>query len=402
MKDKLYDILIHKDCCGCGACVNVCPVDAIDMNPDSEGFLYPLISDDICIHCNKCVKICPILNITNIKQMSHNLAVFAGHLNDYHKLKSVTSGGAATAISEKIIKSGGVVFGVTWSNDFRSAYHRSAKTIDELEKFRGSRYIQSDKRFVYREVKETLQTGCEVLFIGLPCEVAALKSFLQVDYSNLFTAELICHAVTSNKVAEDYLDYMESEHSGNPITYFSPRYTGDSWNKVYMRAEFANGDAYQKEFFQTEYGMAFMIFSRPSCYNCKYKGDSRVADITLGDFWGMPKRHSAYNRYGVSNIFVHTEKGKRLVQRLDGFSLYDSDLEHALLSQPLVSKSTKLSPNRNLFADVLKKEGLFAACKNTGFKTFVRKQKIMGILKYILFNWTPFKIQVFVIKYLYH
>ena len=169
-----------------------------------------------------------------------------------------------------------------------------------------------------------------------------------------------------------------------------------------MRAEFANGDAYQKEFFQTEYGMAFMIFSRPSCYNCRYKGDSRVADVTLGDFWGMPKRHSAWNKYGVSNIFVHTEKGRTLVQGLDGFTLYDSDLEHALLSQPLVSKSTKRSPNRELFADVLKKDGLFAACQKTGFKSFVIKQKIMGVLKYILFNWTPFRLQVFLIKYIYH
>ena len=124
--------------------------------------------------------------------------------------------------------------------------------------------------------------------------------------------------------------------------------------------------------------------------------------MTLGDFWGMPKRHSAWNKYGVSNIFVHTEKGRTLVQGLDGFTLYDSDLEHALLSQPLVSKSTKQSPNRELFADVLKKDGLFVACQKTGFKSFVRKQKIMRILKYILFNWIPFRLQVFVIKYLYH
>lgn len=365
---------------------------------DDEYFLYPHIDQNKCTSCKKCDNSCPILNLQNIHLDTHNLSVYAGYQKDIAKCKSCTSGGAATAISEKIIREGGVVYGVEWVDGFTKARHASASSLSELEKFKGSKYIQSNKDKIFLDIKINLDTGRKVLFIGLPCEVAAVKSYLKKEYLNLFTIELICHAVTSEKVAEEYLQYLSKTHDDKKIIYFSPRYTGDSWSKVYMRAHFEDNSYFQKEFFQTEYGMAFMYFSRPSCYNCKYKGDNRIGDITIGDFWGLPKRNEAWNRYGVSNLFVHTEKGREMVSELEGFRLFESKIDLALLSQPLVNKSVKQSEKRDILSKEIQENGLIAACHNSGFRKYIIKQKIMGVLKYILFNWVPFKLQIVLVQ----
>lgn len=395
----IENIISTKECCGCGVCANICPVNAITLIYDEEYFLYPHIDQNKCTSCKKCDNSCPILNLQNIHLGTHNLSVYAGYQKDTAKCKSCTSGGAATAISEKIIREGGVVYGVEWSDNFTKARHASASSLPELEKFKGSKYIQSDKGNIYHDIIYQLDTKRKVLFIGLPCEVAAVKSYLKKEYAHLFTIELICHAVTSEKIAEEYLQHLSTTHDNKKIIYFSPRHTGDSWNKVYMRADFEDNSYFQKEFFQTEYGMAFMLFSRPSCYNCRYKGDNRVGDITIGDFWGLPKHNEAWNRYGVSNIFIHTEKGKEMISGLEGFRLFESGIDLALLSQPLVNKSVKRSQKRDYLSNEIQKNGLIVACHNTGFKKYIIKQKIMGILKYILFNWVPFKLQIVLVQH---
>ena len=352
------------------------------MTADTEGFLYPEIQNpEKCIQCGKCEKVCPIINVEAIQIPTHNLQIYASSVSDTTKLRKSASGGVASAVSRKIIAEGGVVFGVAYSADFTRAEYKKAETLAELETFRSSKYIQAEKGEVYAEVKETLASGRPVLFIGLPCEVAGLKSFLRKEYDNLTTAELICHGPTSAKVAEKFIHTLEQKYQSQIVS-FNVRYKKDGkWTPPYLRAEFADGREYLEPFSATDYGRAFGIFSRPSCYTCTYKGDRRVADITLGDYWSCTDADSFYNPAGVSVIFVHTEKGAALLEGVRDLKLTKTEFEHASRANPMLFRSKEKTPQRDVFAEVFAAKGLHAACR----RLWTVKQRVLSVAA----KWCP-------------
>ena len=335
----------------------------ICMTPDAEGFLYPEIQNpEKCIHCGKCEKVCPIINIDAIQIPTHNQQVYAGFVRETDYLLKSASGGIASAISQKIINEGGVVYGVAYNADFTKAEYRKSETLAELEAFRSSKYIQAEKGTIFSDVKDTLEAGKQVLFIGLPCEVAGLKSYLRKEYENLITAELICHGPTSPKVAEEFIHTLEKKYQSRVVS-FNVRYKKDGkWTPPYLRAEFENGKVFLEPFYATDYGRAFGIFSRPSCYECTYKGDKRVADITLGDYWGCTESDNFWNESGVSVIFVHTEKGIKLFGALPNLSLTEVRFESAVKGNPMISESKVMSTQRELFSNFFETNGLHVAC----------------------------------------
>ena len=333
------------------------------MTPDAEGFLYPKIQNpEQCIHCGKCEKVCPIINVDTIQIPTHNRQVYAGFVSETDELQKSASGGIASAISQKIINEGGVVYGVAYNADFTRAEYSKAETPAELEAFRSSKYIQAEKGTIFSDVKDTLEAGKGVLFIGLPCGVAGLKSYLRKKYENLTTAELICHGPTSPKVAEEFIHTLERKYRSRVVS-FNVRYKKDGkWTPPYLRAEFENGKVFLEPFYATDYGRAFGIFSRPSCYECTYKGDRRVADITLGDYWGCIESDNFWNASGVSVIFVHTEKGIKLLMGLPNISMTEVSFESAANGNPMISESKTVSPRRELFSKLFEANGLNAAC----------------------------------------
>ncbi len=367
--------LPKTSCCGCSACSLSCPMQLIRMTPDAEGFLYPEIQyPERCIHCDKCEKVCPIINVDTIQIPTHNQQVYAGFVRETTYLQKSASGGIASAISQKIINEGGVVYGVAYIDDFTKAEYRKAETLAELEAFRSSKYIQAEKGTIFSDVKDTLEAGKDVLFIGLPCEVAGLKSYLRKKYENLTTAELICHGPTSPKVAEEFIHTLERKYQSRVIG-FNVRYKKDGkWTPPYLRAEFENGKVFLESFYATDYGRAFGIFSRPSCYECTYKGDKRVADITLGDYWGCTPEDIFYNQSGVSVIFVHTEKGAALIEGVRDLELTETELEHASKANPMLQTSKTKNPRRDVFTEALVENGLSAACR----KSQMAKQRVVG------------------------
>ena len=265
----------------------------IRMTPDAEGFLYPEIQyPERCIHCDKCEKVCPIINVDTIQIPTHNQQVYAGFVRETTYLQKSASGGIASAISQKIINEGGVVYGVAYIDDFTKAEYRKAETLAELEAFRSSKYIQAEKGTIFSDVKDTLEAG---------------KVFLE-------------------------------------------------------------------PFYATDYGRAFGIFSRPSCYECTYKGDKRVADITLGDYWGCTPEDIFYNQSGVSVIFVHTEKGAALIEGVRDLELTETELEHASKANPMLQTSKTKNPRRDVFTEALVENGLSAACR----KSQMAKQRVVG------------------------
>ncbi len=350
------------------------------MEPDGEGFLYPVLNTSLCTHCNLCEKTCPILNIEALQLPDHDIAVYAGYFTDTKKLRQSASGGAATAISEKILVQGGVVAGVRYTNNFTRAEYFLATTPENFQECKGSKYIQVVKGTIYSSVRDTLKQNIPVLFIGLPCEVGALKSFLRKNYDNLYTCELICHGPTSELVAREYLTMLEKQYR-SPITEFSVRYKkGGSWTPAHLYAKFASGKTLMTPFSDTEYGYAFTHFIRPSCSCCVYKGRKTVADLTIGDYWGCSKKDSFWNESGVSVIFVHTDRGALLLKDLEDFTCMKTTYEQASSGNPLKNRPITLSAQRRAFSTYLQEHGLrYAYLHTTSPSSRIKKQIMRNI-----------------------
>lgn len=312
-------------------------------------------------------------------ESTHEIAVYAGYISDTQKLKQSASGGIATALSEEIIKKGGYVVGVTYSDDFHKAQYIITNKISDLEKLKGSKYIEVDRSSIYKEVKNLLDNDNLVLFIGLPCTIAALNKFLPKEYSNLITCELVCHGPTSQKVHLEYVNYLEKKYNST-LSNFTVRYKKYGWTPSYLRAEFKNGKVFEKEFSNTEYGYAFKIYGKPSCYNCQFKGNNRTGDMMIGDFWGATNRDAFWNKDGVSSIFVHTEKANNLLRSLDNIKLFETTFEQAVKSNPMVVKSKVLTANRDKFEKMFNEKGLIYAVHNTQTTSFKIKKAIKSII----------------------
>ena len=218
----------HTSCTGCGACENICPVSCIQMKPDYEKFLYPVIDEQACIHCGKCEEVCPVKNKVQrddgIKPEAYALVI-----GDEDIRRESSSGGAFTVLADYVLDKGGVVFGVGLSEDCRVVTHMAIDNKDELFRLRGSKYVQSSIGRSYQEIKNLLECHRPVLFSGTPCQVEGLKKYLGKEYEELLTADLICHGVPSQYVWNKYLDYREKV-SGATVrrTYFRHKKYG--WN----------------------------------------------------------------------------------------------------------------------------------------------------------------------------
>lgn len=354
------------NCCGCEACSYVCPKHIIMMQEDHEGFVYPVVTDETkCISCGGCEKICPVTNPTITDDSIKSFC--SGHLCSDDDIRASASGGLATAISRSFIERfGGVVYGVAYSVDCQLICYEKASTIQDLERFRGSKYAQARKSNdgsslfmggkVYKSVLRDLKQGVPVLFIGLPCEIAALTNITKHRFENLFTIELVCHGPTSQKVHRDFLKELEEEN-GSTISSFSVRFKNFGWKPYYIKAVFADNTVsdYLTTFHESAYGIAFRYLKRPSCAKCNFKlGNSSAglqADITVGDFHYAGPSLEAWNKWGSSVGYIHSDKGIQLVKLAEeSFDFYETNPIYALKSSYALAHAVKSHINRGLFS----------------------------------------------------
>lgn len=164
-------------CSGCTACMNSCPVNAITMVADREGFKYPTINESICNECDLCKKICPFHEGDAGDTNLHIPTVYAARHANYDIRLASSSGGMFTALSDYILNKNGVVYGAAFDSEFRVC-HQKAETTKERDKFRGSKYVQSDLGNIFTDVKTELDRKRDVLFTGTPCQIAGLKAYL--------------------------------------------------------------------------------------------------------------------------------------------------------------------------------------------------------------------------------
>lgn len=299
-------------CCGCGACEQVCPKSAITMQEDEHGFLYPQIDGAKCVDCGLCLKTCAFQSGYPTRKEYDPPFGYAARHKDPEILMNSRSGGAFTAISDQILKMGGVIYGVGYEGrGYRKVVHKRAQTARERDEFCGSKYVQSDMRQVYRQVKQDLQDGRWVLFTGTGCQTGALHKFLGKEYDRLLTMDLVCYGVPSPKVWRDFLDMREREERRriSAVDFRDKKKFG--WKT--HRETITVG---KKEISSRLYTKIFIkaLATRPSCFECVYVNQNRVGDITIADFWGHEEAVPGFAQddRGVSLVMVNTEKGKQI------------------------------------------------------------------------------------------
>lgn len=346
----MIEIVNEKKCSGCHACFQICPKNCIKMEYSSEGFLYPVADEERCIHCNLCESVCPILQK---KEFSENSTTAYAVINKSEDIRSASSsGGVFSYVAESIILHGGVVFGAAFSEDFHTVKHICVDTVEDLYKLRGSKYLQSTIGNSYKEAETLLKEGRKVLFTGTPCQIAGLYACLKKDYSCLYTADIICHGVPSPKVWDYYLKRKEKD-MGAPIKHVSFRNKCSGWKYYSVELYFSNGETYIAKFRDDLYMKGFLknLYLRPSCYDCAFKGVKRIADMSLGDFWGIDRvMPQMDDDKGTSLVLVHTQKGKALVgAKNDTLQLNEVNIDDAILYNGAAIKSSPVHPKRKKF-----------------------------------------------------
>lgn len=299
-------------CTGCGVCAAVCPSAAVKMQPDAHGFLRPVVDDAACIDCGLCTGKCPVFVLP---QTSSHTDVLTGYAKDGALLPRSSSGAIFPVLAAEIIRRGGVVFGAAFDEHF-DVVHTAAESVAGLSALCSSKYVQgripSD---CYPQIKAALTAGRWVYFGGLPCQAAALKSYLGRDYETLITQDTVCHSVPSPLVWEGYKAELEKQYGGK-LTAFSFRNKANGWEAYHICAAFENGREFVQPAAENPYQRGFIkgLYSRSSCFVCKFKGIERCSDITLADYWGVKGlQPEAYNPQGTSLILIHSEKGRSLL-----------------------------------------------------------------------------------------
>ena len=312
-------IVEKKKCCGCEACKEICPMDAIQMVRDEDGFFFPIINEKKCINCGVCSRVCFSQHDISFRKIDFNDTIaFGGYCKDKAMLERSSSGGFFGVLAKKIISDGGCVFGVVFSNDFRRVVFTSSDDID-FQNMHGSKYVTASKNGVYGNVKDILITGRQVLFTGLPCEILALYSFLGREYTNLVTCELICAGPSSYNLLDAQIDYLEDKFK-NTLDLFEFRYKKYGWGPCSIRGRSGNY-SYSKMLDDTIFGVGMKYAKREACFNCLVKDNKRIADFTIGDFWNIDKKSNYYNERGTSVVFTRTKVAKDLLNKLQGVYL---------------------------------------------------------------------------------
>lgn len=324
---KIPKLASYDDCFGCMLCHDICPVKAITMSEDENGFWQPKINENICIGCLACEKGCA--KIQNINP--ENLAKFPikGYSkNSNLRMKSASGGAFATIALFMIQNFNAVVFGVTLKKN--RVFHISIEKEEDISKLQGSKYIQSDTADIYKKVKIFLEKGRFVLFSGTPCQVQALNIYLGKTYHNLITIDLICHGVVSNKLFRRHNKINKIKE----VTAFRDKSLG--WGKdSFFRFKNKDTEEVNTNWNQNFFYHAFQLETccRPSCYKCLFSQIKRTSDITLGDYWANRKSVN-YECKGISSILPNTSKGLKIITDCNSLEKEQVDWQSTIRPNP--------------------------------------------------------------------
>lgn len=347
----LYFLKEKKDCTGCSACLNICPIHCIKMVQDEEGFNYPIATNE-CINCKKCELVCPIKsNFTELKPEIDQISL-AAISNNHDVWEKSSSGGAFTEICNAFGDDKTIVFGAKFKNF--DVVHSYVQGVNHIDPFRKSKYVQSNIGTSFNDAKKFLENGEKVIFSGTPCQIAGLKSFLKRDYKNLLTIDLICHGVGSPAVFKKATAYISKKYK-SPIQEYSFRE-----KKIFrksIRLHISKYNFYNKKNIlveRDEYNRLFLnqLCLRPSCgENCKFRTINRMGDITIADFKNLKKVFpQVKDNRNYSTIIINTLKGEKIYDKLnERMNTLPCDIEYVKKYNPLLYKTTQGNPLRDSF-----------------------------------------------------
>lgn len=334
-----------SDCCGCTACISVCQHNAVTMEKDEEGFLYSHFNQSKCNNCGLCEKVCPIIQYKSTPKAG-NPRIYATINRNPQQYMQSSSGGIFILLCEYILSKKGIVCGAIYDKEF-NVKHSFAKTLEECRAFQGSKYVQSDIRGIYPQIKSLLKSGTFVLFSGTPCQVAGLKLYLHKNYETLYTTDLICHGVPSPRIFQDYLKFIKGERN---IAAINMKSKSDQKGTA-IRIDFTDGK-YIRQTLKTDLWNKLYfghLIIRPSCHDCPFTHFNRTGDITIGDAWGIHKYYPNFHpNQMVSLTLINSSKGQLLFNniqnKLDSISINKEESR-----QPQLEYPTKVSPIRDSF-----------------------------------------------------
>ncbi len=315
-------------CYGCCACKDACPTHAITMVRDEEGFYQPEINKDLCINCGKCNRVCPYN--TKARNESVESVAYMAYAKDTFDSENSASGGMFPIFAKNIISKGGYVVGVKYDSNLTAVYD-IVRSWQEAKDFCGSKYVEAKHNNIYNKTKNALETGKPVLFTGAPCKVAGLKNFLGREYDNLIIAEIICACSSSPRILNRYLNGKKAEKKSS-VTSIAFRDKSKGWSKVSTTLKFENGTEESTTRRWNVYYHCFVsaYLAKRSCFRCEFVGDNKIADITMGDFWGYDKinRKIKADNTGVSALKIATEKGMKFLDEVkDSIALYEVPID---------------------------------------------------------------------------
>lgn len=387
--------LIHlpwEECTGCFACKNVCPVGAITLPEDEDGYIHASINHSKCIECHLCEKTCPVY----VKCPKEDpVAIFAAEVIESEERNKSASGGLASLITDCFIKfDRGVVYGCSERN-YKTVEHIRISEIEDGPLLRNSKYVQSNIGDIFKSVQEDLRNRLPVLFIGTPCQVAGLLNFLKRPYENLITIDLVCHGVPPMKMLREQIendpklkDYISSDLH---VEFRWKEFPKDLIRiRFGMRYSIQRGE--EKQIVKTEndivnpYMRCFQtgISLRDSCYDCKYTTKGRVSDITLADFWGLgtdiPSKMDA--REGISLLLVNSRKGADILTKIRSrVNLEEHTFEEASMKNRCLTHPFACPPKRSEFLKIFKENGLEKATLKTDPIHAFEKKKLIQLLR---------------------
>lgn len=372
---KLAD---KRNCVGCANCLQVCPQQCISIFRDSEGFGYPTVDENRCVNCQKCDQVCPVkLGSLEIKDRIETKAFGAFHKDVNIRMKS-TSGGVFYSLAEDAIKRNSLVYGAALLTD-HLVKHVSARSVTELSRLQGAKYVQSDIFGVFPEISKELQAGTLVVFSGTPCQVKALYAFLGTRPINLLTIDLICHGVSSPLVFDRYL----REEKANHMIF---RNKERSWQQYDVAINKENGHIIRQRAAHNPFMRAFLQnwILRPSCSQCPSKSFSSGADITLGDFWGVASiAPGLFDDKGTSVVFVHTKKGENAWGNVCGLlQSAEVPLDSAFRNNPSIFQSAEFPKDRASFFNELALSPV-----KTSLNKYAGEKPFMSVKRYLLSIW---------------
>ena len=381
----MIKITDKNQCCGCTACANVCAHEAITMEPDALGFLYPKVDESKCVDCGLCDKVCAFNDNYDKSLNLPSPDVYGARHKDMDEVMKSRSGATFVAISDYILDNGEVVYGVGYKDHFRVA-HKRATTRIERDEFRGSKYVQSDLTGIFKQVKEDLKNGLTVLFSGTGCQCAGLNAYIGKKLrENLILVDIVCHSVPGPYLWSDYLNYLEYKHKGSIVSFNFRNKKKYGWRSHIETYVLDNGKEYSSKVFTNLFASCLVL--RPSCSKCHFCNTTRPSDITLADFWDRGHNFPDINKdnKGESLLLINTEKGRAMFDvikdKLDYFQTTTDKVMQTHLREP-----SKIHPQAKQFADYYEKYGFEQTMKHFGFigwrfQMKQLKKKITQIIK---------------------